>query len=142
MTLNLNDNIGKCQFFKWREALWLPRWKFYGIPFNQEIVKNIEHTALKMDRIRVMFGQPITVTSWWRPEPYNELIKGAKNSSHIYGMGCDFLVKGHDSDSVREILKKHLLNLNIRMEKLNTVHVHIDTRCDDKMSNDERYFKP
>jgi hypothetical protein len=139
---NLNDNIKDCKFFKWREALWLPRWGIYGFPKNDEIITNIEKTALKMDKIRTMFGKSIIVTSWFRPELYNQLIGGAKKSSHITGLACDFLIEGHDSNAVREMLRKYLKDINIRMENKNTVHVHIDLKCNESMSNELRYFKP
>jgi hypothetical protein len=142
MNFNLNEPIGKCTWFKWREALWLQRWGFYAIPKNEIIIKNIESTALAMDKIRVLFGREIMITSWYRPEKYNELIGGAKKSSHIEGLACDFLVKDHESSAVREILRHYLKDINIRMEKLDTIHVHIDIRCDKDMSLDARYFKP
>jgi hypothetical protein len=142
MNLKLNDNIGQSKWFKWREALWLPQWGIYGIPKDESILANIEKTALAMDKIRTMFGKEIQVTSWLRPEKYNVLIGGSKKSSHIQGLGCDFLIADHESSAVREILRKYLKDVGVRMENLNTVHVHIDLKCDVDMSNDARYFKP
>jgi hypothetical protein len=139
---SLKENIDGCAWFKWHEALWLPRWNIYAVPKNDEIIKNIISTAKIMDKIRIMFGQPIIVTSWYRPEQYNELIGGAKKSSHLTGMACDFIISKHESNNVREILRKYLQNLNVRMERLDTPHVHIDINCDRQMSNDARYFKP
>ncbi len=140
--INLEDYIGKSKWFKWREALWLPRWKIYGIPNDEAVLDNIEKTALAMDKIRTMFGKEILITSWLRPEKYNELIGGAKKSAHIQGLACDFMVRDHESKAVREILRRYLKDVGIRMEKLETPHVHIDLKCDDDMSNDVRYFKP
>jgi hypothetical protein len=139
---NLNEKIGECKWFQWSEALWLPKWHIYGFPRDEVTIKNIEKTAMAMDKIRVMFGKPIFVTSWYRPEQYNKLVGGAKRSAHVLGMACDFLVQDHESNAIREMLRRYLKDINIRMEKLDTVHVHIDIRCDETMSNDARYFKP
>jgi hypothetical protein len=142
MNLKLSDQIGKSKWFKWREALWLPRWKIYGIPNDEQIISNIERTALAMDKIRTMFGKEIMITSWLRPEKYNELIGGAKKSAHISGLGCDFMLKDMESKAVREILRRYLKDVGVRMENLETPHVHIDLKCTDEMPNDLRYFKP
>jgi len=141
-SINLNDLIGKSKWFKWREALWLPRWKIYGVPQDESILENIEKTALAMDKVRVFFGKEIIITSWLRPEKYNELISGSPRSSHMVGLACDFLVKDYESKSARQLMQRHLKDMGIRMEKLETVHVHIDLNCAEDLTNDARYFKP
>lgn len=138
----LDQPIGKALFFRWHEALYLPRWKIYAIPDNDTICENIIKTAEKMDLIRSIFNKPIKVTSWLRPGSYNQLIGGAKQSAHVEGLACDFIIIGCDSQTVRATLKDRLQELGIRMESIPTPHVHIDLRCSDDMTNERRFFKP
>lgn len=134
----LNTNIGECRHFKWREALYLPRWDIHALP-DEDIAMNIMATAYKMEAIRNIFGKPIIVTSWYRPNEYNLQIGGAKNSYHLQGLACDFYIKGYRSDSVRELLLDFLSRLDIRMEDLPGANwVHID--LGDVVNS--RFFKP
>ena len=142
MLKNLNHKIPGCDHFKWREILFLPQWRFYGVPRHEEQIENLCRVAFALDKIRKKFGKSITVTSGFRPEPYNILIGGATHSAHMDGMALDFIVDGMSSDKVRALLRPCLKDLGIRMENLDTVHVHIDIRVDPEADNDARYFKP
>lgn len=142
MIIDLADNIADSKFFTWDEALFLPRWGISVFPINRQIMHNIERTAMTMDKLRDFFNAPLKVTSWYRPMKYNELIGGAKASSHITGLAVDFLVKDLPSVDAREILRHELLSMNIRMERLETPHVHIDLNCTDDMPLEKRYFLP
>lgn len=142
MIIDLNDNIGDSKFFAWREALFLPQWDVYAFPKDVNIMENIIKTAKKMDKIRELFNRPVTITSWYRPARYNKLIGGASQSAHISGLGCDFMVQNMKSADARKALFNDLSKIDIRMESLNTPHVHIDLKCTPEMDNNKRYFKP
>jgi hypothetical protein len=134
--------VDGCDHFKWKEVLRLPRWEIYATPESQNILNNIIRTTQKMDLIRKFFGAPITVTSFYRPNDYNKLIGGATLSAHRLGLACDFIVKGVSSKEARLALFPRLMDLNIRMEKLETAHVHIDLQCEPTLSNERRFFLP
>ena len=138
----LASPIGGSGFFKWGEALWLPRWKINAVPQTYVIQQNIEATAVKMNLLREFFGTSIMITSWYRPNNYNALIGGAAGSAHQDGLACDFLVQGQPSDEMREALRPHLKEFNIRLENLATPHLHIDLRCAAAHTNEQRYFTP
>lgn len=138
----LDSQIGKSKYFKWREALFLQSFGMYALPNSENLISNIEKTALKMDELREFFGFPIFVNSWFRPPKYNEMIGGAKMSQHRLGLAVDFMVKGIISANAREALKPHLKEFNIRLEALNTVHLHIDLNCVPEIPNDARFFMP
>lgn len=139
---SLNHSVPGCDHFKWREVLFLPRWDIYAIPKYDYIVENLTKVTFALDKIRKKLGKSITVTSGYRPEAYNEKIGGAIRSAHMDGMALDFLVNDMDSNKVRDFLKHKLIDFNIRMEKLDTVHVHIDTRCEPDDTNEKRFFMP
>jgi len=134
----LNSPIGDCKHFKWKEALWLPKWMIHALP-SEDIARNIIETAHKMENIRAILGRPIMVTSWYRPDEYNSLVGGSKLSYHKQGLACDFVVRGWKSDAVREVLLEYLVRLDIRMEDMDGANwVHID------LGNvvNERFFIP
>lgn len=138
------NNISK--WFSWTEALFLSSWKRLANEedgLNDEIKSNLTKLFEKMDKIREHFGKPITIHVAYRPKEYNVLVKGAKNSAHIYGMACDFHVKDMKCDDVRQnILDNKLLDtLELRMENLpGSSWIHLDLRSVPNGGN--RFFNP
>lgn len=137
--ISLSDNVS--ENFKLSEAIYLKECKIYAFP-NEQILNNIIKTANLMEKIRwTLADRPIFITSWWRPEFYNELIKGSKNSAHLTAIGVDFTVEGLSANQVRNLLKPILATLNIRMENLpDSPWTHIDLK---PVENDsKRLFIP
>lgn len=139
--IELQKNITKN--FRWTEALWLPSWGIYVFPQYDHVWENIYKTAEVMEEIRAIVKKPIVVTSWYRPEKYNEFIKGSKRSQHIQGLAVDFFAKGQICDATRVLLLPHLERLDIRMEaNVGKNWVHIDLKRDQKLKPEQRFFKP
>jgi hypothetical protein len=59
------------------------------IPINATIQSNIITLARELDKVREAFGNPIRVTSWYRPTAINTAVGGARNSQHITGRAAD-----------------------------------------------------
>lgn len=143
--MNLDDKITGCEFFKWREALWLPQWNRAANEedgLNDEILENIKVTAAWMDEIRKHFGKPIKIHCWLRPEKYNALVGGGKTSQHLLGKAVDFHVVGMSCDDVRKALidAGMLDSMKLRMEDLpGSNWVHLDDRAPGPSG---RFFKP
>lgn len=69
-----------------------------------EVVDNLELLIEMMDKIREKWGSPIRINSGYRCPKLNTAVKGAKNSSHMLGLACDFQpVKGKKSDLFKMI---------------------------------------
>ncbi len=138
--INISDQIDGTNF-RWSEALWLPKWELYTYP-KADIVNNIKSTAKKLQLVRNHYNKPIRVTSWYRPEIYNQLIKGAPNSYHVKGLAVDFEVDGISCDQVRKDLEHRLGGWSIRMENLpNSAWIHLDLgNPADHYSS--RFFRP
>ena len=135
----LDSTIPSCKNFKWKEFLWLPKWKIHVLP-DEEVFFNLIMTANKMQHIRDILKQPIKITSGYRPKEYNVLIGGATKSAHILGLACDFQVKDIPAKDVREILLPHLEKLDIRMEDHKGNWTHIDLIP--VSPKGKRFFKP
>lgn len=117
------------------EALYLPSWKAYHTPSEDEKINLLKH-AQNMDKIREFLGVPLNVHCWIRPilnspgsphhgEDYNAFVKGAKNSSHKLGLATDYDAKGLSCDDVRAKLELKLEEFGMRMERMpggNWVH--------------------
>ena len=139
------------EHFTVKEALYLNEWKRLATEadgLTTAVKFSICRTADKMDEIRELLNRPLFVKSWYRPKEYNKLIGGAKESSHMEGLACDFWADvngdgdktGEDCDAIKEILKNWLLKLDIRMEDNGPRKrwVHVDL----KYPKGARYFKP
>lgn len=116
--------INNSPYFKWSEALYIARMNAYVKPSIPEVA-NIEKLCSHLDAIRKHFNQPITITSWLRPNEYNKLIGGAAFSHHRTGSAVDFTVLGLTGDQVRAELKQNpQLTAGLGLET-GIVHVHI-----------------
>ena len=128
--------------FTVHEALWLPSARIYTFATDYEKL-NIVDLAVRMERVRELFGAPIHVHCWLRPRWYNSTIKGASpDSQHLHGKAVDFHVKGYEGATgcakVRSIILPHLEEFGLRMEDKQGGWVHLDSG---PVIN-KRFFKP
>ena len=63
-----------------------------------------------LERARVWFNKPITITSGNRCVQHNLLVGGAANSKHVKGIACDFKVADIHADRVAEYLEESYPN--------------------------------
>ena len=139
------DNLSSVHF-SWQEALWLPTYgrmatEADGLDDTVRTQLNILFT--QMDKVRDYFNSPINVHVAYRPTAYNALIGGAVDSAHIYGMACDFDIKGISCDDARDkiIVDNKLEEWSMRMEKRpGSGWIHLDIR--ELLPNGNRYFLP
>jgi hypothetical protein len=138
--IDLNDNVFGCVHIKWKEVLWLPQYRMYAHPPNDEVLNNLISVCKLFDKVRhILGGHPMQITSGYRPELYNEFIGGAKYSAHMDGMALDFQHSKLQADECRSRLISHMVPLNFRMEdKKGSSWVHIDIR----KPLQKRFFKP
>lgn len=62
-----------------------------AFPLDEEQERNLEHLLECLNKFRVLFGRPMTVSSGYRPAAINAKVKGAaKRSNHISCLACDF----------------------------------------------------
>lgn len=147
-----NAKIGP--HFRVHEALWLPSWRIYHIPSDEEKA-NIVRITDSMELIRGLLGAAIIVHCWIRPlnvnapdtphhgENYNRYIGSrSTKSAHIFGRAVDFHVSGYSGPEkcalVRQQILPYLEDWNIRMEDIEGGWVHID----DYPVGHQRFYKP
>ena len=149
---NPKSKISK--YFTVHEATFLPSWRCYHTPTEEEKSEIIKLANI-MDIIRKRIGKPIIVHCWIRPssvncpsnarhrQDYNLFIGSiSKTSGHIFGQAIDFHVMKHggpdECEKMRNTILPWLEELDIRMEKMHGGWIHIDT----KPVKNARYFKP
>ncbi|MDP2607292.1 MAG: D-Ala-D-Ala carboxypeptidase family metallohydrolase [Deltaproteobacteria bacterium] len=75
----------------------------------------------------------MTVLSGWRPKIYNDAIKGASNSQHLYGRAADLTAFGVPTKSLYEVALKMARSGEIDQGGIGyyprSRFVHVDTRC-------------
>lgn len=64
------------------------------LPQSREHEANIINLAQQLEKVAGVIKRPIRVTSWYRPEPYNSRVGGARKSQHLTGRGVDIAVQG------------------------------------------------
>ncbi len=90
-TFYLSEPIVPNGHFYWHEALHNGE----RIPRSKAHVENILALARRLEEVRERLGGfPITITSWYRPEPWNSRAGGVPNSRHTVGQAVDFLRPG------------------------------------------------
>lgn len=88
-----------------------------------------------LEKIRVHFDKPVTLTSAYRTASYNKAIGGATYSQHCYGKAADIQVQGISVENVYAYAEKLLGErggLGIYPPGLGRANgwVHIDVRAD------------
>jgi hypothetical protein len=89
-TLYANTPIGKSKSFFWYEAT-------HGLtrlPQTSQETAAIIRIAEAAQVCRDKIGKPFHITSWYRPEPQNSRVGGARDSRHLYGDAIDFYIEG------------------------------------------------
>lgn len=79
-------------YFTYNESVFsqtASRLGYANIP-STEILANINATALRMDDVRILLGEPIIVSSWYRSLPVNRAIGSKDTSQHTKGQAVDF----------------------------------------------------
>ena len=121
-TFYLNDPIVPGGHFYWREAL-------HGgqrIPKYKSHVDNIIALATRLEDVRERLGgKPITITSWYRPEPWNSRAGGASQSRHKLGQAADILVNGMTGRQLASVLKDWSGGMGIYTHYPNLIHLDV-----------------
>lgn len=59
-------------------------------PLTAELEDNLSKLLDCLNQLREVYGQPMFVSSGYRPGPYNAAAHGAVHSNHMTCLACDF----------------------------------------------------
>ena len=84
-----------------------------GTPIYNNLVKLI-NTVL--DPIREKLGQPVTVSSGYRPLALNNAVGGSKTSAHLKGLAADIHTGNNTSDNLKIV--NVIFNLDLDFDQI------------------------
>ena len=90
----------------------------------EELMPNIQLTAVKLELVRQALGCPIIITSGYRCPALNARVGGAANSAHTKGLAVDF----HSPFGTPKQICQRLIDAGVVFDKLIQEHnqwVHI-----------------
>ncbi len=92
-----------------------------------EQVDNLRKLGLLLDKIRVRFGKPITVSSGFRCDKLNAAVGGSKKSQHRNGEAAD--CEGYDNrvlfNTVKSMIESGEITVGQLIDEYNYSWVHI-----------------
>ena len=89
-----------------------------------DLMPNIQLTAIKLELVRKALGSPIIITSGYRCPKLNARVGGVSTSAHTKGLAVDF----HSSYGTPKQICQRLINVGVQFDKLIQEHnqwVHI-----------------
>lgn len=100
--MKISDNFSVDEFISSSVAI-QHGYEFTLDRWEREQVERLVRTCLQPARTSI--GKPFVITSGFRPPWLNHLIKGSKNSRHMYGCAVDFVVPGTNLTDVFKRIK-------------------------------------
>ena len=85
-----------------------------------------------LDEVREDYGKPIHITSGYRTEAHNKIVKGKKDSSHLKGLAVDVACT---TSRERFELVRLFLEYGITRIGIADTFIHIDIDDEDKSPN-------
>lgn len=155
-SVNWDDPKSKISdHFTVHEALWLPSWRVYHAPSEEEKT-NILRMAASLDCVRKQLNRAVIVHCWIRPtkvncpgnkkyhgKNYNKFVGSTSiKSAHITGEAVDYHVSGFSGpkgcNTIRVSLVPFLERYGMRMEDIDGAWIHNDI----KPVKVNRFYKP
>ena len=84
---------------------------FNNHPTDPDILANLQVLAEGMERVRACVHSPIIVSSAYRAPKTNSGVHGSVNSAHMFGLACDFNVRGITSRQAASIIAMNFVNI-------------------------------
>lgn len=97
-------------------------------PDSPRELGNLVKLAETMEKVRALFGAPITVSSAYRNKAVNKAVGGVVNSDHAQGLACDFMVKGFDKAEIVKRIRASDIKYDQLIDEPTWVHLGIGER--------------
>ena len=88
------------------------RFAIHNVP-EKRIVHNMMRLCATVDRLRMMLGYPIYVTSGYRCAELNRRVGGQPTSQHMSGLAMDFVCYKMEVNELYDYIRKHVICLGI-----------------------------
>lgn len=114
-------------------------------PLSEELEANLEKLLIALNRVRIAYGRPMSVSSGYRPGHFNIDAHGAPNSAHITCEACDFADNDGSLDQFCQENQKLLESCGLWQENPDNTPgwLHLDIRVRPvRTGNTPRTFNP
>jgi zinc D-Ala-D-Ala carboxypeptidase len=94
------------------------------------VIENLRKTCAGLERIRILLGHPIFISSGYRSQELNRAIGGSPSSAHTKGWAADFICPayGTSPDIMRAIADSDIQFDQLIEEFGRWVHISFDPR--------------
>ena len=93
---------------------------------NKQAIDNLNTLVNNvLDPLRKLYGKPIRINSGYRSKALNEVIGGAKNSQHMYGLAADITGGSKKENKILFDLIKNNLPFDQLIDEHNMSWVHV-----------------
>ncbi|MBS9525921.1 DUF882 domain-containing protein [Litoribacter alkaliphilus] len=101
-----------------------------GSDFPPEVIDNLKELAVNLQVLRDEIKKPIQINSGYRSPAHNKSIGGAKNSTHVKGLGADIRVNGVSPNKLFQTVERLVEAGKIKTGGLKAYNsfLHIDIR--------------
>ena len=89
------------------------------------IIENLRKVAEVLERIRLVFGGPVVVSSGYRCPELNALVGGSKTSAHMRGLAADISIPGKSPREVAQTLTSWVYPLDLDQLIYEGTWVHV-----------------
>lgn len=119
-----------------------------NLPHSVEVRSNMELLVkMVLQPIRESLAEPIQVTSGYRSVELNKLVKGARNSDHLYGRAVD--IKSSNMKKLWNVIRELIdegMEFDQLIDEYNLSWIHIsyrdgDNRCEILSCKNGKYHK-
>ena len=84
-----------------------------NVPGEKELV-NLQRTAETLEKVRLLLGHPILISSGYRSPKLNSAVGGSRGSAHMKGLGADFTCPGFGTPlEICRALEPHMKGLGV-----------------------------
>lgn len=99
-------------------------------PVPSKYYANVQELMDNLQVLRNYLGKPVIVNSGYRTPSYNAIVKGKKNSQHLYARAADIKVKGITPRKIHETLERLIAAGRVKQGGLGlySSFVHYDVR--------------
>lgn len=88
---------------------------------TEEVIQNIRKLAyFVMQPIRIAINSPVVISSGYRSDKLNRIVKGSRNSDHLSGCAADFVVPGMSTEDVFDTLSDYIYMFPVKQLILET----------------------
>lgn len=120
--MNLSDHFTLSELTSSEYAL---RHGINNMPTDADVLENLHTLANGLERVRLLLGKPLIISSGYRAPKVNAGIGGSPTSAHCKGLAADFVAAGISPRAAALEIAEHAETLGIDQVIYEGTWVHV-----------------